>query len=91
MTHCEKCIHYDMCKAEYDSLDGALLSFFPNNKDCQFFKNKVDFVKVVRCKDCVMCYINSYGKATRLGHCNSRVGLGKTVSFDDFCSYGEKK
>lgn len=50
MTHCEKCIHYDMCKAEYESLDGAVLSFFPNNEDCNFFKNKFDFVEVKRIK-----------------------------------------
>ena len=46
MTHCEKCIHYDMCKEEHDNLDGTVLSFFPHNSDCHFFKNKADFEEV---------------------------------------------
>ena len=47
MTHCEKCINYDMCNYEYEHQDtDAILTFFPNNTDCPWFKNKADFVEV---------------------------------------------
>lgn len=52
MTHCEKCIYYDKCKADMDVAPDDTFSFFPYNEDCPHFKNKADFVEVVRCKDC---------------------------------------
>ena len=29
-----------------------IITFFPHNEDCALFKNKADFVKVVRCSEC---------------------------------------
>lgn len=81
MTHCEKCINYDMCKAEHESLDGTVLSFFPNNKDCHFFKNKADFVEVVRCKDCGV-------KGAAFCMCGD-IPLTETTG-EMFCSLGER-
>ena len=47
MNFCEKCIHYDMCNYEYEHQDtDAILTFFPNNTECPWFKNKADFVEV---------------------------------------------
>lgn len=51
MATCKDCIHYLVCdyweKEAYpndcENYDKAL---------CKFFKNKADFVEVVRCKDC---------------------------------------
>lgn len=85
MTYCEICINYDMCKAKHDSLDETVLSFFPNNSDCQFFKNKADFVKVVRCCDCKhWVYLADEKKCS----CNRTYCY---TNRDDFCSYGERK
>ena len=88
MTHCEKCIHYDMCKAEHDSLDGTVLSFFPNNEDCNFFKNKAEFVEVVRCKDCKHGLKTTEFRTDCSTYC--RV-LDKIMNDIDFCSDGEGK
>lgn len=41
MTHCEKCIHYDVCRDEYK-----------DKLRCSDFKNKANFAEAVRCKDC---------------------------------------
>ena len=58
---------------------------------------KADCVKVVRCKDCKWCV--EQDELTRSGHCDcihrdvfveSHDGF-EAVSFDDFCSYGERR
>ncbi len=47
MKFCEKCISYDMCNYEYEHQDtDVILTFFPNNTACPWFKNKSGFVKV---------------------------------------------
>ncbi len=84
---CEKCIHYEMCKAEMDLAPDDTFTFFPYNEDCPHFKNKADFVEVVRCKDCEkenrfdcpLCYIEK-----------------QTLQFinhnaDFYCGYGKRK
>ena len=73
---CKDCIDFDVCMARGDIatkelLDGAEI-------DCDFFKNKANFVEVVRCKDCK--YWNN-------GDCY-RLELSLPT---DFCSYGERK
>ena len=46
MSFCENCINYDMCNYEYEHCDtDTVLTFFPNNTDCPWFKNKVNFVE----------------------------------------------
>lgn len=48
---CKDCIHYDVCQeylfkcAEHGEAERLL-------NPCRKFKNKADFVEVVRCKDC---------------------------------------
>lgn len=93
MNFCENCIHYEMCKTKYESLDGMVLSFFPNNSDCQFFKNKADFVEVVRCEKCtrsvdyegrIMC--NKFGHKFQ----GEWYGLRATTK-DHFCGHGTRK
>lgn len=46
---CKDCIHYDVCEIHDDNE-------FPSEEikkfDCPRFKNKANYVEVVRCKDC---------------------------------------
>ena len=87
---CNDCIHYDVCKDDYEL--GYLFKDENGNyftDDCQYFKNKADFVEVVRCKDCVH------------GHWNQETLFGRCVDFCDYtdlridkehyCSYGERR
>lgn len=79
MATCKNCIHERVCYALIESglpyLDNDKL---PAEAFCMAFKNKLDFVEVVRCKDCK--YWNN-------GDCY-RLELSRP---DDFCSYGERK
>ena len=62
---CQDCIHYEFCNVHgYIDAD-----------DCCFFKNKADFVEVVRCGKCKYC----------VTHTCAITGI-KTL----FCDYGEK-
>ncbi len=90
MKHCEKCLYYEKCKAEMDEAPDDIFTFFPYNEDCPHFKNKADFVEVVRCKDCKFCerysiYDDDYYCMAE--HTQSLFSPNKT----DYCSYGEKK
>lgn len=42
-AHCKKCIHYDICDS-YSGLD--VVTFFPHNEDCEYFKPTADVVEV---------------------------------------------
>lgn len=46
MTHCEKCIHYELCKRHENLIPDNIVTFFPHNESCPMFKNKSDFVEV---------------------------------------------
>lgn len=86
---CKDCFYYDVCNAHMN-INGIAMRL------CAFFKNKADFVEVVRCKDC------EYYKATgRLGEFDEPMGVcKKDVNFwddeprevlsVDFCSDGKK-
>ena len=72
---CKDCIHYDVCPLG--------LAIQGKTGTCLKFKNKADFVEVVRCKDCKhLMFSDMYGE------CNKRFEI---VRPDDFCSYGERK
>lgn len=54
---CKDCIHYEVCKDTVsdenwreDTPKEIKEMFSPNG--CEYFKNKADFVEIVRCKDC---------------------------------------
>ena len=60
-------------------------------KKCARFKNKSDFVKVVRCGECewwVDDECPGYMKCTIMSEC---CGHAHLTNPDDFCSYGERK
>ena len=79
---CKDCIHYEICK---DDCESGYLFESENgdfcDDDCEHFKNKADFVEVVRCANCkhLVVYDNW---CTYFGH---------KKSDDDFCSYGKRK
>lgn len=85
MATCKDCLHHKSCfnmafrcgyKAE--ALDGAEI--------CEDFKNKADFVEVVRCKDC------KYWRDVKGGFCKASNALCEVNNKNyDFCSYGERK
>lgn len=93
MKHCEKCLYYEKCKAEMDEAPDDIFTFFPYNEDCPHFKNKADFVKVVRCKNCThrvdYCGRLMCGRL-KYEYKDGVSGLVATVP-EHFCSYGEKK
>ena len=75
MANCKDCIHYDACK---DAYDGKWDDFDIYDLYCEHFKNKADFVEVVRCKDCRNRIERNWAK------CAGRKP-------DDFCSDGIRK
>lgn len=88
MKHCEKCLYYEKCKVEMDEAPDDIFTFFPYNEDCPHFKNKADFVEVVRCKDC-----KHRGKDECMFHINGEPADEEFLlkCDNDFCSYGERK
>ena len=71
---CKDCLYYSSCN----------IAYLDPNDICEDFKNKNNFVEVVRCKDCEYCEIGKSGK----DYCwLFKIG----VYDDDFCSYGERE
>ena len=80
---CKDCIHYDACSAK-----GGLFNEKDESKEmlCNHFKNKADYVEVVRCKDCKYFSCNTPNDK----YC--MFGNALSVSNDNsYCSYGQKK
>ena len=48
----------------------------------------VDAVEVIRCKDCVF---SKYFEESGTRKCRTQQGLYRTVTDEDYCSYGERK
>lgn len=72
MATCNDCIYYPVCNYKMW---------------CDLFKDKTNFVEVVRCKDCLYA-------TERYGHLNCINGVSYRNSWnkpDDYCSYGERK
>ena len=72
MATCNDCIYYPVCNYKMW---------------CDLFKDKTNFVEVVRCKDCLYA-------TERYGHLNCIHGVSYRNSWnkpDDYCSYGERK
>ena len=89
---CYDCIHCDVCSGI-----GACSYHCSDVSKCKHFKNKADFVEVVRCKNCK--HFTKRGEEFLnndiFGICEkSRTGFfddGEEVYGNDFCSYGERK
>jgi len=86
MNTCEDCIHYNSC-------DDEILCFA---SFCGRFKNKSDFVEVIKCKDCMHYSFTAFDSALNknCGYCNINVvdwnDKCKEVFEDDFCSKATK-
>ena len=88
---CKNCIYYGVCHYHIDEETDMTVA------ECGKFKNKADFVEVVRCGKCKhWMYIGQGLDAVRIGkccndnfpfHCEQRPIMKE----DDFCSYGVKK
>ena len=90
---CKDCLHYDAC---FDNQTCGEFEFVTNvdyedmKEWCGAFKNKADFVEVVRCKDCK--YQDDC--AGQMVHTTRDYVLEQNISTYnkvDFCSYGEPK
>jgi hypothetical protein len=85
METCKDCLHYEACKNIYEIVFGDNKKYTFTGK-CYLFKNKADFVEVVRCKDC-----KYWVEEKDFGMFCSHWGSTLTESqADDFCSYGER-
>ena len=88
MTKCGDCVHFKHICDKYVEADES----FPEVGGCRCFKNKADFVEVVRCKDCKFYHTGKQRSALWEGHtpycCKSARARRNP---NDFCSYGERK
>ena len=94
MAECKRCLYFDICKMYADDVRGDYEDdcLF---EDCLNFKNKDDFVEVVRCKDCK--YFN--GKidvlCERCGDIDEPCGgchyYGSCTYDDGYCHHGERR
>ena len=82
MMTCKDCICYEIL-CQHALQDDEL-------KLCESFKNKADFVEVVRCGEC-KSFIQSKEDVCA-GTCNNPIsGLSERICKSDFCSYGKRK
>lgn len=78
MFTCKDCIHYAKCYLiEHYRVD--------EEEICEDFKNKADFVEVVRCEEC------KYASKCTDGYYACKVDHRLAHDEDDYCSYGERK
>lgn len=82
---CEKCIHYDVCLLHEDNF----IDDVAKNGFCGKFKNKADYVEVVRCGKCKHGEKYVIDNDTFLYKCY-RMGIGGFVE-DFHCGYGERR
>lgn len=82
MNKCGDCLYYPACKSYVDADES-----FPEVDGCECFKNKADFVEVVRCENCKYW---EKGKSYN-PYCNNVKNLFEEMESTDFCSYGERK
>ena len=82
MAKCGDCLHYPVCQQFVDENE----SFPELKKGCPAFKNKADYPRVVRCKDCKHYIQEEHG-------CNYFGYYSHTPWVDevDYCSYGERR
>ena len=82
METCRDCLHYEVC--QYHIAEETDMTI----NECSYgFKNKADFVEVVRCEDCKESYLAKDGKL----RCDRLYPSLGWVEPRDFCSYGERK
>lgn len=84
---CNDCICFERCVVL-----GVVLDIKHNkeaDKNCRHFKNKADFVEVVRCSRCNYCEIVTDQFDNDWYFCKKTKDNAE-VKPDGFCSYGER-
>ena len=71
---CNDCIYEKMCESRYE------------REHCLSFKDKANFVEVVRCKDC-----KYFGKDLGYGKHDCKKYEMPYCLETDYCSYGERR
>ena len=77
---CKDCISFSRCKEMYEAF-GVYIDF-ENSAVCKHFKNKANFVEVVRCNNCAVPH-NRWTGCPRLN--------GLVTPPDFYCSYAERR
>ena len=74
---CKDCIHSEICLEQYSQLNPDMMF-----SECKKFKNKADFVEVVRCDN---CYLQ--------GHCivEDTFNTARMADSMKFCAVGKRK
>ena len=88
MVTCKNCLHFDVCRDYYNEMptDCEKMDFLTT--ECNgHYKDKSEYVKVVRCRDCV------HYKATDTGcWCDMALNLNDAaVTPQHYCSKGERR
>lgn len=80
---CKDCLSFDVCK-DATIPNPAFIGPRPDkSKECRHFKNKADFIEVVRCEECV--------SARRVFACYRCRITGEKHNGGHYCSYGNRK
>ena len=87
---CKDCLHRDGC-CNFVPIEGTIEEraeylYECLKKPCKDFKNKADFVEVVRCKYCEHYEADIICEG--VGYCNEHQ---KGMRDNNFCSYGERR
>lgn len=85
MADCYECLHYEACS---DVGDAGFSYLKDGEEKCDHFKNKADFVEVVRCKDCVWYEQNPWNNEEMV--CRYYADWSAPEP-GDFCSHGERR
>lgn len=91
--NCKDCLHRDGC-CNFVPIEGTIEEkaeylYECLKKPCKDFKNKADFVEVVRCPDCKHCIKDTeYSKKINMGYCEYDNTVHQRTHF---CGYGERR
>ena len=97
MATCKDCIHDGVCHIQEMST-GLEMEEYLKEFGCEDFKNKADFVEVVRCGKCKHWSCHGKGRIVdeEIGMCyNNKFPFcceDRPITLETaFCSYGERK
>ena len=85
---CKDCIHSEICLEQYSQLNPDVMF-----SECKKFKNKADFVEVVRCEKCKYGDVSTISKAKDgqeeiACYCTLK---NRVTDLDSYCPSGKRK